>query len=256
MFRFIVLILLSSGCSLLSLPTAAQTIRDSATAPAPHNVEQPAKLDAEGGSQGTAEARVSIARLRVPRKARQLYEKAIAAWEKQNSADAQGKVDQALKIDPAFPEALTLRGFMQATDQRWQSAEGTLRASIRSDPNYYAAYVILAGVYNSQGRYDEAQEAAQQAISAGIHNWTVQYEVARVLIGKGEYENALAITDEALRSKHGSLLHVAKAHALLGLHRYPEAATELRNYLRYEPTGVGAPDAHAILDRMQTLALR
>jgi len=126
------------------------------------------------------------------------------------------------------------------TPQQWEPAEKSLQAAIRSDPNYCAAaYIILARVYNTEGRYDEAQAAAERATSAGVDSWSVQYEIARVLIGKGEYENALAIADTVLRSKHGSLLHVAKAHALLGLRRYPESATELRNYLRYEPGGEG-----------------
>ena len=190
--------------------------------------------------RGAVDAQVSVARLSVPRKARQLYEKALEAWQQQKPAEAQRKIDQALKIDPAFPEALTLNGFMQASHRQWASAEQSLQASIRSDPNYCPAYIILAGVYNTEERYDEAQDAAQRATSAGVDSWSVQYEIARVLIGKREYENALAIADTALRSKHGSLLHVAKAHALLGLRRYPEAATELRNYLRYEPAGEGA----------------
>lgn len=126
---------------------------------------------------------------------------------------------------------------MQASRQNWQSAEESLQAAIRSDPSYGPAYIILAGVYDSQGRYDEAQQAMERAISAGVDSWTLQFEIARILVGKGEYENALAITDQALRSKHRSLMHLARAHALLGLRRYPEAAAELRVYPRYKTVG-------------------
>lgn len=256
MFRTILFVLFYLCYSLSSSLSVAQAVGDtSTTAAAQNNPEQQPQYRTEGRSRGAVDALVSITRLRVPRKARQLYEKALDAWQKEQPADAQRRVDQALRIDPAFPEALTLNGFMQASHKRWESAEASLHAAIRSDPDYCAAYIILAGVYNTQGRYNEAQDATQQGTCAG-DSWTVQYEITRVLIGKGEYENALAIADAALRSKHGSLLHVAKAHALLGLRRYPEAATELRNYLRYEPAGEGAQDAHNILDRIQSLALR
>lgn len=197
-----------------------------------------------------------INRLRVSRKAQRLYEKAIEAWKKHGPAEALPKVEQALKIDPTFPEALSLYGYIQTSRQDWDSAEQNLQAAVQSDPGYSTAYIILAGIYNTQGRFDEAQAATQQALSAGASTWSVQYEIVRVLIGKRQYENALAVAEGALRSKHITLMHVAKAHALLGLRRYPEAATELRAYLRDEPSGEGSQDAHDILDRLQSFVSR
>ncbi len=256
MFRSILLVIVYAYFSLLSVTSAAQVLDTNASS-AENNAGQARPYQNNHRSAGTVDARVSVARLGVPRKARKLYEQAMDAWEKQETAGAQKKIDQALKIDPVFPEALVLNGFMQASRRDWASAEENLKAAIRSDPSYCAAHIILAGVYNTQSRYDEAQEAAQDAIAAGADSWTVQYELARVFIGKQNYENALAVTDVALRSKHhGSLLHVAKAHALLGLRRYTEAATEMRAYLRYQPTGEGAEDAHKILDRLQSVAVR
>jgi tetratricopeptide (TPR) repeat protein len=256
MYRFILLALLYSCFSFFSLSSVGQAPGNKIAAPAQYNEGQQAQDTTKSHSQAIMGAQISVARLGVPRKARRSYEQAMEAWQKQDIAGAQRKVDQALKTDPGFPEALALKGFMQASQQNWRAAEENLQAAIRSDSGYYAAYIILAGIYNTQGRYDEAQESAQKAISAGADSWSVRYEIARVLIGKGEYQNALAVTDVALRSKHGSLLHVAKAHALLGLRRYPEAAMELRDYLRYQPAGEAALDAQEILNRLQSLAFR
>ena len=242
--------------SLFTLPSVAQLPEDKTAEPPQKDAAQLPQFKVTNRSGALVDARVSVARLGVPSKARRLYEQALDAWQKQDIAGAQRKVDQALKIDPRFPEALTLNGFMQASERNWQSAEENLQAAIRNDPSYCPAYIIMAGIYNTQGRYGEAQETAQQAISVGAESWTVQYEMTRVLIGKGEYENALAVADVALRSKHGTLLHVAKAHALWGLRRYTEAVTELRDYLRYEPAGEGARDAHQILDRLQSFSSR
>lgn len=199
------------------------------------------------------EARISIRRLKVPRKARQLYEKALNAWVRQAQVEAQHNLDQALELDPTYPDALALRGCIQATNRQWTLAEQTLQAAIQSDPSYPPAYIILAGVYNTQDRYDEAQVATESALSAGATVWSVQYEIARALIGKGQYENALGISDAALRSPHGSLMHLAKAHAMLGLRKYPEAAAELRTYLRDDPAGDGSQDARNLLERLQGL---
>lgn len=253
MFRHLVLF---SFCLLFSLSAFAQTLASELTPPVVNNSSQPAPIHTRTKSAGVPDARISVQRLRVPHKARQLYENALDAWIKQSPAKAQHKVDQALKLDPTFPEALTLRGGIEAANQQWEAAEQSLQAAIQSDPAYSPAYVILAGVYNTQGRYDDAQEATEHALSVGATTWSAQYEIARALIGKREYENALAIADAALRSNHGSLMHLARAHAMLGLRNYPEAVAELRTYLREDPTGEGSHDALALLDRLNTVIPR
>jgi tetratricopeptide (TPR) repeat protein len=249
-------IIVFSFCLLFSLSAFAQTLASELTPSVVNSASQPAPIHTRTTSAGVADSRISIQRLRVPHKARQLYEKALEAWIKQSPMKAQHKLDQALKLDPTFPDALTLRGGIEATNQQWGAAEESLQAAIQSDPAYSPAYVILAGVYNSQGRYDDAQEATQQALSAGTTTWSVQYEIARALIGKREYENALAVSDAALRSNHGCLMHLARAHAMLGLRKYPEAAAELRTYLGEDPAGDGSHDARVLLDRLNRLMPR
>jgi len=253
MFRYLVLF---SFCLLVGLSGVAQNLAEELAGNPPDNANQRTKKVADARSVGPTETRISVRRLNVPRKARQLYEKALEAWSRQARADAQQKLDQALHLDPTFPEALTLLGGIHAADQQWNSAERSLQAAIRSDPSFFPAYVILAGVYNSQDRYDEAQDATERALSAGAETWCVQYEIARALIGKGQYENALAISDAALLSKHGSLMHLARAHAMLGLRKYPEAAAELRTYLSDDPSGDGSQDARILLERLQSFVSR
>ncbi|HXJ86333.1 MAG TPA: tetratricopeptide repeat protein [Candidatus Binatia bacterium] len=226
------------------------------TQPAPSGADQSVQANTRVRSFGPPDARISVVRLKVPLNARRLYEAALHAWGKHASAEAQKRLDQALEIDSTFPEALTLRGAIEAAYQRWDSAEQNLSAAIQIDPGYSPAYVILAAVYNAQSRYDEAQAAIEQALSAGACTWSVQYEIARAMIGKGDYADALAVTETALRSNHGALIHLAKAHAMLGLGRYPEATVELRTYLRDDPNGDGSEDARDLLQRLETLGSR
>ena len=76
------------------------------------------------------------------------------------------------------------------------------------------------------------------------------------LIGKQQYQDALAVSDAALRSNHGSQMLLAKAHAMLGLQEYPEAAAQLRTYLRDDPAGEGSQNARDLLERLQSLEPR
>ena len=248
MFRYIVV---SAFIFLCTIGGVAQELGDKDTEPARSNANQPGQTSKRARSRWPGDTRISITRLREPRKVQRLYEHAMEAWLKHKPAEAVRRLEQALNLYPPFPEALTFYGGIQSSQQQWESAERNLQAAIQSDPSYSPAYAVLAGVYNAQARFDDAQSAAQQALSEGADSWDVQYEIARAFIGKQQYETALAVTDAALRSKHGGLLHLAKAHALLGLRRYQQAATELRTFVQDQPDGDGSEQARDLLSRIQ-----
>jgi len=201
--------------------------------------------------QQLPERSVSLVRLRVPRKSRELYEKARKAFGKHRYAEAQQMLNQALQGYPAFPEALTMKGYTQIWFSELEPAEQNLLAAIRTDPTYGLADIILADLYNTERRFDDALAAARRASALIPDSWVIQFEIARALLGNSQYESALSISDAALRANGGTLLHVLKAHALIGLERYSEAVTELRTYLQYQPLGELSQDAHDLLDQIQ-----
>jgi len=209
-----------------------------------------------GPSLRLSEPSISAARLRVPRNARTLYEKSIKPFRKHRYLEAQRRLDQALHLYPAFPEALTMRGYIQLELKQWESAQQSLQSAIRSDSTYGWAYLVLSHLYNMQRRFGDALDMAQRA--SGLmpipDSWMVPYEICRSLMEEHQYALALNVSDAALRSNRGTMLHVAKAHALIGLGRYPEALAELRTYLFYEPAGEGSRDAHDLVDQIQNAA--
>lgn len=203
-------------------------------------------------SRQIGEQSISVIRLSVPRKARELYEKSIKLFRTYNYGEAQQKLDQALHLYAAFPEALTMRGCIHIYLNRWDLAEQSLQSAVRSDPTYGWAYLMLSNLYNRERRFDDALLMSQRAVALIPDAWPVRYEMARALIGNRRYVPALDIIEAALRDNRGTLLHVAKAHALIGLARYPEAAAELQTYLHYQPVGEGSQDAHDLLDKIQS----
>ncbi|HKU25165.1 MAG TPA: tetratricopeptide repeat protein [Candidatus Sulfotelmatobacter sp.] len=231
----------------------AQTPPDSSTGSGLDNSNRHSEIYAGSPSVRAANVRISVARLKETRKAQKLYNKALEAWADKKLKLAERRVDQALRAYPRFPEALTLQAGIQASCGEWLPAEANLRAATAIDPDYSPAYVVLAGLYNAQSRFDDAKQATDQALSAGADNWDVRYEIARALIGKGQYKSALVVAESALQTKHGSLLHLAKAHALMGLLQYRQAARELRVYLRYQPSGDGSEQAHELLYKLQNV---
>jgi len=241
--------------TLLSIANSAQTRSNQPDATSPQGpLEQP-QARTWVSVPNTTGSRISIVRLREPRRVRQLYNKALQYYVKEKFAQATPILDEALKIYPNFPEALTLYGSIQTVLGQWESAEQKLLASIHTDPTYAPGYAVLAGLYNAQGRFDDALKTARKAVSVGADSWDVEYEIARSLIGNGQYQPALQVTEKALRLKqHGSLLHLAKAHALLGLREYRPALEELRAYLQYQPSGLGSQQARDLLGKVESAA--
>jgi tetratricopeptide (TPR) repeat protein len=190
-------VVLFSFIALFGIAGTAQSGGEKPRVPALGNANQQSPSSIGARSMTGADARISVVRLREPRKGQRLYNKALRAWADQKPAEAERRLEQALKIYPTFPEALTLHGGIQASLQHWKAAEESLRSAIQIDPTYPPAYVVLAGVYNGQSRFEEAQGATQRALSAGADTWDVHYEIARTLIGKREYTHALTITESA-----------------------------------------------------------
>lgn len=241
------IILFSVRC----LAQASQTIRSQD--PELNMENQEPSIAVRAPSQQVVEGAISIARLSVPRKAREIYEEAHKEFFREHKyAEAQRKLEQALQLYPAFPEALTLCGLIQLDRKQREPAERSLQAAVRNDPTYGTAYLVLSDLYNRELRFDDALAMSQRAVAL-IDSWLVQYEMARALIGKHQYGLALDTSDAALRTNRGTLLHVAKAHALIGLGRYSEAAAEFRTYLNYQPAGEGSQDAHDLLRRIQSV---
>lgn len=206
----------------------------------PVPTSQPASSDPASDFPGPTTRRphsyqdhISVVRLRVSSKARKLYSNALTLFVKQKFSDAAGNLDAALKLCPAFPDALTLRGGVHLNQGRLDAAEEDFTTAIHIDPTFLSAYIGLADLYNQESRFDNALAAAEEANTVAPHTWNIQYEIARSLIGKGQYDRALAVIDETLSTRPDDhhLLCLARAHALVGLKQYPKAKTELRTYL-------------------------
>lgn len=249
-------IVILSTILLISTAALPQSLIDS-----PGNETSPSEnsspsLSAPRRGLARTETQVSVARLKVPQKARSLYDHAVRAVLKHKHKEAQQKLDEALRMYASFPEALTLSGALRMNEQQWAAAEENLQQAIRSDPEYSPAYAVLAGLYNSQARFDHALQAAECAEALDSRSWGIQYELARALIGKREYRRALEISENALHKKHATLMHLARAHALAGIGNYSQAQSELQAYLRFEPTGAGAEDAHNLIKQIQHVISR
>lgn len=199
---------------------------------------------------------VSLTQYRIPAKARALYEKAAQAMSHGKIDEANNRVNAALAICPRFPEALTLRGMLQANAGKSKEAIADFQQAIQYDGSFAIAYIALASVLNSSARFDESLPVLGQAERLAPNAWQIYFEFARANIGKRNFAEGLHNIDRASELQGGPQkedpeLHLVRGYALIGLNEMPRASHELETFLAREPHGEMADHARVMLDKLR-----
>lgn len=193
---------------------------------------------------------VSVKSLGVPDKARSAFQKAHEAFQKSKFQEAWVHIGKALAAVPNYAQALTLRGLLRVRNGDRPGGEQDFQASIKDDSNYALAYFAMGAAQNMDGRYEQAQQTLEQGLKIDPASWQGYFEMSKALLGRSDYRNALkyAVKAESFETNYAPI-HMVKAHALLGLRFYDEAATELERYLKLDPNGAHSADAQRSLQQ-------
>lgn len=192
---------------------------------------------------------VSLSQMKVPGKARKLFQKAMDAFRMSHIDDAFSLVQKALGLYPDYAQALTLRGVMNLQRGDTQKAEPDLQKAVELDYSDDMGFVALASLYNTEGKFDKALQILNRGMTLNPNSWQALSEMSRAQIGKHDYEGALKSIAKADNYVPPTVayLHLFRAQALLGLKNVPATITELQTYLAKEPTGHNAELARKML---------
>jgi len=220
-----------------------------------HSPNQVTLRMAGGQAEPGAGATVSDAALRIPDKARNEFQKACNAFQKSKYDEAEKHTMKALSIVPNYAQALTLRGLLKMNKKDIQGGEQDFQAAIHSDPNYALAYFAMGSAYNGSGRFKDAQQTLQEGLRIDPASWQGYFELSRSLMGQGDFRNALkyVVKAESFGAAYPPI-HLVKAHALLGLKDFDEAASEFERYLSADSKGPAADEARRALDQAKAFS--
>jgi Flp pilus assembly protein TadD len=199
---------------------------------------------------------VSLSQMKVPGKARKLFQKAMDAFRMSHLDDAFSFVQKALGLYPDYAQALTLRGVMNLQRGDTQSAEPDLQKAVELDYSDDMGFVALASLYNTEGKFEKALQILDRGMTVHPNSWQALAEMARAQIGKHDYEGALKSLAKADNYVPPTVayLHLFRAQALLGLKNMAGAVTEFQAYLAKEPTGQNAETARKMLGQLNASA--
>ena len=185
----------------------------------------------------TEDGLVSVAELRVPRRARDAYLKAKQEVLKNHPEKASSYLEKALQSYSAYAPTLTLRGLLSLDNNDASAAVEDFDSAIHADSTYALAYSAMAKAFNRLHKFDEALRAAERASSLAPNSWLPYFEMAKSYLAKTDFPRALQQLTHAqnqLRQDYAPI-HFVRASALLGLKNYQDAAVELTSFLKLAP---------------------
>jgi tetratricopeptide (TPR) repeat protein len=208
-----------------------------------------------GDVQGTRSKTVSVAEMKVPGKARKIFEKALEAFRKARIDDAFGLVQKALGVYPDYAQALTLRGVMNMQKGDTKQAQPDLEKAVELDHADDTGFAALGALYNTEKRFDEAIQVLERGITINPTSWQSQMELARAQVGKKDADAALRTLAKAEKYIPPQVYfpHLIRSEAFIIKKNYQAAIAELDAFLKYEPTGSNAEAAKRTLAQLQSV---
>jgi len=176
---------------------------------------------------------VSVASLQVSPKARQHYERALAAHRSHAGEQCERELAKALEISPNYAEAYMLRGSRAIDAHNYEAAlQDALRVQ-QLNPGLPWLSILFVEYYNGVHRYRDALQILENLHGPEADSWQGRYERAFSEVGLGDSEAALHWSDLALAAAPANFrqAHLLRAYALELAHRWSEAAPEIEIYL-------------------------
>ncbi len=155
--------------------------------------------------------------------------------ERRNLPLAGQRLEQALRVAPDYPAALTYMAQWSSLMGRPKDEETYSRKVIAAHPDSIEARLYLADALQAQGKFDEAAQENRQVLAFEPDNWEAHNNLGTVFGKQG-------LTEEALKELRLSLSikpDQAVAHSQIGRiltekHRFPEAVEEFTQALRFD----------------------
>ena len=183
-----------------------------------------------------------------------LLQRALKRLKQEKYEEAIADLNEAIRINPQFAMAYTLRGSTKFALGRYEEAVADHNEAIRINPQYDRAYAGRGIAKFRLGRYEEAIADYNEAIHINPQNDETYARRGTAKFHIGRYEQAIADFNEAIRiNPQKAMAYTLRGSAKGLLGRYEEAIADFSEVIRINPQ-----DATAYVGRgsMETLFRR
>jgi uncharacterized protein (TIGR02145 family) len=161
--------------------------------------------------------------------------KGIEAMKKKEYDKAISEFNEAIRLDPKFFKAYTMRGFAYYFKKDYDKAISDCSEAIRLDPKFETAYNIRGDAYYEKKEYDKAISDYTQVIRLEP-NFGVYFHRGRAYYEKKEYDKAIADYTQALRlDPKDATTYMNRGHVYNFKEDYDKAIADYTEAIRLKP---------------------
>lgn len=179
------------------------------------------------------EDELDVEDLRVPRKAREQFEKGFAALQHGDMEEAKKDFVEVTRLDPKLSRAYNVLGVISDQQKNRAAARQYFERAVELNPRSKAALMNLAKLCMLEKQYDAAIGLLERFRAGSRDHADVYGMEADAYLKLGRYEDAIRAAQSAHRLNHQNwdTVHLIAASAYEALHQPQMAAAEYRLYI-------------------------
>ncbi len=199
---------------------------------------------------GTA---ISLTSLQAPKKARKEMNRAAKLIKKSKMEEAARHLQKAIEIYPQYAVAWNLLGDIYLRQDQLEKARQAFSESMKADPKYIRPYLGQATIEMRSRQFTELIETTGTLLRLDPTHGTASYYKAVGHYSLGQFGEAEKSVQAAIQSPIGSppISHYLLGSLLARRGTYPEAAKELRLFLKIAPASPAAGEAQKLLTQTE-----
>ena len=197
-----------------------------------------ARTQASEFSSGVTDV-VSARELRIPRHAREAYEKGLKHYAKSDFAGSLPFFRKAVAEFPDYYEAYYVMGAAEIKLGLYEEAQQPLQKSIAVSEGHFAPpYFALGVLWDQLGRPGEAGELVERGLELDPASWPGELALTETLLRLNRTEAAEKSARDLIRQRPDSgLAHLVLVNIYVRRADYRSALEEVEVYLKLEPRG-------------------
>jgi len=201
---------------------------------------------------------ISAEHARMPREARDAYEKGERELAHRNFAKAAEFFAKAAAIAPEYTAAHYQLGVLALQQNEPAKARASFAIAVAGNEQNGDAWIGLGTALSRQGNAQEALEPLNKGLALVAKSYMGYFERCRAHLNLGQLEEALADCESARQNAGGTRpeLLVLQGNLYLRLQRNPEALREFQNYLKHDSTSPTADAVRAMIDKMKKAGIK
>jgi tetratricopeptide (TPR) repeat protein len=202
---------------------------------------------------------ISATSLAAPKDSRNAFEKGQEALKKNKPDDARKDFERAAQIYPGYAAAWSELGKLARDRGQFDDALRDFQTAIQADPKYVEPYLSVAAIQSVEKQWPQLAQTTGALLHLDPYDYPQAYylnALANIQLHNIDAAEKSAREAERLDTQ-GRFPKVCQLLAAILANRraFPEAAEQMRQYLKFAPQAPDAPAVKAQLSQLEALSV-